>query len=100
MEMNRIFKNGDLVKLKEELVNAITYNNIQPNKKWRNRIGVVQKAYDTGCVLVKWRHLSLPTHEMADYLEHVEDNDMMKQNKEGDEWYVSGKTNWDNSDGI
>lgn len=66
------FKKGDRVKLKEEYINAITYNGIQPNKTWRGRFGTIVKASSGGYVKVKWDHLDKETNELADCLEFAQ----------------------------
>ena len=67
-----IFRKGDKVKLREDLINAVTYNGIQPNKIWRNRLGTVVEVSNSGYVKVKWSHISKETDEFADYLEFAE----------------------------
>ena len=67
-----IFRKGDKVKLREDLINVVTFNGIQPNKTWRNRLGTVVEASNGGYVKVKWSHICKETDEPADCLEFAE----------------------------
>ena len=67
-----IFKKGDKVKLREDLINVVTYNGIQPNKIWKNSIGTVV-VVSSGYVKVQWSHIGKETNEYADYLEFAEE---------------------------
>jgi hypothetical protein len=67
-----IFRKGDKVKLREDLINVVTYNGIQPNKIWRNRFGTVVEVSNNGQVKVRWNHLCKETNELADCLEFAD----------------------------
>lgn len=68
-----IFRKGDKVKLREDLINVVTYNGIQPNKTWRNSLGTVVGASNNGYVKVQWSHIGKETNEYADYLVLVQE---------------------------